>query len=113
MKNSPMLLTAGILATTLSVSTVAETKKVVYEGDLSAKQVCSAIVHDKLGMLKRNLKMHKTHPFDKVHESFKCNDMDLDQFAQSQEAENITGYLERLYNRKTNVVSEEIDVAAR
>jgi len=107
MKLMPLMIAAAVAVSSQSVYAEND-KKVIYSGEPSAKTVCVSIVHDKVKTLKRSLRNAKSHPLDKPHTFFKCNDMALDEFADVQGAEKALGYLEGKFNRQTVVTTEEI-----
>lgn len=83
---------------------------VVYRGDPGARAVCMAIVGDNVSQLRRALNragdsaaVQKQY----VAQTFNCNDQSLRQFALSQNASEVSGYLDRHYVYPRGIVTIE------
>lgn len=101
---------ATCIAALSATASAHDNSKVVYKGDDSARSVCMSIVRDNVGQLKSNLRSIKIKEksLKPIHQDYKCNDLDLDEFAHAIEAEKTGVYLDRLYDREGNVTVEDV-----
>ncbi len=86
------------------------TGEAVFRGDPSARAVCMAIVGDNVSRLRRALdRAGESAAVQKgyVVYTFNCNDQNLRQFALSQNASEVSGYLERHYTYPRGIVTVE------
>jgi hypothetical protein len=66
---------------------------VVYRGDDSARHVCMSIVHDDVSGLRRAFRNGKNQRMERSHLAYRCNEMALDEFAFTQNADQVSSYL--------------------
>lgn len=99
-----------VVAAASMTANAAEESKVVYQGDSTARSVCMAIVKDDVSQLKSNLRSIKINEksLKPIHESFRCNDLALDEFAYQVEATDSSDYLAEIFDREGNVVVEDV-----
>ncbi len=77
-------------------------KKIVYEGDTSAKSICVAIAKNQVNRLNRALKNQKFTRLDNsVHERFTCNGKDLLSFAQEMNSPLAANYLAPKFDQQS------------
>ena len=72
------LVLVGILA---APAWAADSSNVVYKGQETAKAVCMSILRDDVMDLRRAFKNARSHPLERSHLAYECNQMPLDDFA--------------------------------
>ena len=107
LKKTGMIALVCLGATSVAVAHDETQQKVLYRGDNSAKGVCMSIVYDDVNGLARALRSGKLYPLEKTHLAYKCNDMALDEFAFTQNAEQVSDYLAPRFGGQRGHVSVE------
>ena len=111
MKTRSVLAAAGV-AVTMAVASAWSTageagKSARYQGDQTARTVCMSIVADDVQQLDRALQQKSNYYSQRtVHESYQCNHMPLDEFAFTQDAVEVSAYLEPLYGTGTVTIEQ-------
>jgi hypothetical protein len=111
------LMTSAGLVTALcigysGVTSARDDSNVVYKGDNTARAVCMSIVEDSVPLLRHALNSASRSAYTNsrtIDQSFNCNDQPLDQFAMSQDADQVMGYLEDRYGYPhARITSEQV-----
>ena len=109
------LVTAVAIAAMASLGAVAKVygqedakTKVLYSGDDAARNVCVSIVYDDLDGLRRAFRVGRSYPLERSHLAYECNNMPLDDFALSQNAMQVSGYLALKFGRSGTVTIEQV-----
>lgn len=105
--NAALLILLAITATYANAHDV-NVKKFVYSGDGDARSVCMSIARDKVPSLKGSLRRYRLKPIPTTTKAFRCNNLELDQFALSMNAVKSSKYLEKYYPRGKITIDEVV-----
>jgi hypothetical protein len=104
-RNILLLSVIAALSTSVSADSFLSEKSVKYSGELNARKVCKAVVHDDPEKLEKifrqdlssNVFRYSSHHVRNrfIEESYVCNDLALLPFADQIGAVNVSGYLRK------------------
>ncbi|TDG14140.1 hypothetical protein E2F43_11745 [Seongchinamella unica] len=80
----------------------------IYEGEISARDICMSIVYDDVHGLKHALRHERRTLLERSHLLYECNDMGLDEFAFTMGAEDVSQYLAPKFGREGVVTVEQV-----